>query len=129
MGGCLFAVAVSTSGCDLQDCSWQRQSLAPELPLVLEASWGVLSLPHAGPENIVAATWLCHAGLLLPLSLGKAAVLPAGLTAVLCLVNPCASLWSLPGSHRTHLIATVRWVANNTKQEVWGVADDCQMIF
>lgn len=71
-----------------------------------------------------------------PSALGKAAVLPAGLTAVLCLVNMCTSLckpspmlWSLPGSYRKHLIATISWVANNTKQKVWGAADHHQMTF
>lgn len=67
----MLAVAISTSGCDPYNHSWQRHTVAPEFPLIPEASCGLPSSPYAEPENITVATWQFYAGLLFLLCSGK----------------------------------------------------------
>lgn len=43
--------------------------------------------------------------------------------------KPTLLLQPLPGSHRQHLMATIQWVSNNTRQNVWCLADFQQMTF
>lgn len=129
-GSFLFAVAVSTSGYDFHNPSWQSQS-SPELPLVPGDSWVFPSSAHAEPKTTAAMGFCCF-----PSALGKA---HTALMAVSFLVNTCTppcepspAMWSLPGRHGKLgklLIATMYGAANNTEQKAWGVANHHQMTF
>lgn len=114
---------------------WSSQLAEPEPgPWAPSDPWSLLGVSFPATCRVWEGCCGCmavpHRPVASPLLWERLQVLPAGLTAGLCLVNTCTSLckpspmlWSLPGSHRKHLIATICWVANNTKQKVWGVAD------
>lgn len=102
----------------------------------LESLGGFFPQHMQGPNTQLWPPGCATGSCFFPSALGKAALLHAALMAVLCLVNTCTSLckpssamWSLPGRHRKHFIATMDGVANNTEQKAWGVANHQQMTF
>lgn len=119
-------------------CSTQDQLMGLPVCCSCLNTWVPSSKPsQADPQSGGFASQLCNMqGLKILLQLCDSGTQFCSFVSVwrntvdlIAVVVKACMLQSMPGSHRQHLVATIQWVSNNTRQNVWHLADFQQVIF